>query len=385
MGLSLDPHRPSNTLIYDSIIIGGGPAGSTAALALARAGLTVAIFDGDSFPRNKLCGEFLSGEGVARLAAFGLEHQLASAGARPIRTVVVTAASGPRYEGPAPDGAVSLSRYQLDAMLIDEARASGADVFVGEPILDVVGDIAGGFAAVSGRRTVNSRSIVCAAGRSGRIVNNLRDERAKQRTSDQLVGFKRYFEGEMPDDRVELHAYSGGYCGLQRVENDTINACWVGRASSLREAGGKPSHMIESTFLQNAHLRERFDHMSACSDNVLAVSNLNFRPRTPVAGDVLMVGDSAGMIAPMCGDGMSMAIDSGVLASRLIEAFIGGQINGEELLARYAAVWKRTFLRRMWLGKILHRGMERTATCAAGIGICRAFPSVARVLTANTR
>lgn len=371
-------------MTYDAIIIGAGPGGSTAALALARAGLKVAIFDGDSFPRNKLCGEFLSGEGVAALGAFGLEDRLTSAGALPIKKVIVSAPSGRRYEGPAPAGAVSLSRYRLDTLLIDEVRASGAEVFVGEPIVAVEGDRANQFTATSGRRILKSRSLICAAGRNSRIVDQLRGRRAKP-DGDQLVAFKNYYTGDLPNGRVELHSFRGGYCGLQRVENDRINACWISRASSLREAGGKPRHMIEHTFRQNANLRGRLENMKRCSDDVLAVSNLDIQPKTPVAADVLMVGDSAGMIAPMCGDGMSMAIGSGLLASRLVEAFVGGQISGTELLTRYEAGWKKTFLRRLWVGALLHRGMERTVACETGIQICRSFPAVARWLTANTR
>lgn len=371
-------------MTYDSIVIGAGPGGSTAALALARAGLKVAIFDGDSFPRNKLCGEFLSGEGVATLAAFGLENRLAAAGAIPIRKVVVSAPSGRRYEGPAPDGAMSLSRFRLDALMIDEVRSSGAEAFIGEPIVTVNGDLAGQFAVTSGRRTLSARSVICAAGRNSRIVDQLRSKRAKPK-GDQLVAFKSYYTGDLPDDRVELHSFRGGYCGLQRVEDNRINACWISRASSLREAGGKPSHMVEHTFRQNANLRGRIESMTSCTDNVLAVSNLDLQPKTPVAADTLMVGDSAGMIAPMCGDGMSMAIRAGLLASRLIEAYIGGQISRTELLDRYEVGWKRTFLRRLWIGALLHRGMERTAACEAGIQICRLFPAVAHWLTANTR
>ncbi|MBT8401163.1 MAG: FAD-dependent monooxygenase [Rhodothermia bacterium] len=371
-------------MTYDAIIIGAGPGGSSAALALARAGLKVAIFDGDSFPRNKLCGEFLSGEGVAALASFGLEDRLASAGALPIRRVVVSGPSGCRYEGPAPDGAVSLTRYRLDALLIDEVRASGADVFLGEAILGVEGGIDRQFSAMSASGTVSARSVICAAGRSSRIVDQLRGGRSKPE-GDRLVAFKTYYKGDLPDSRVELHAFRGGYCGLQRVEDHRINACWVTRASTLRESGGKPAHMIEHTFSQNAHLRGRLKNMTACSDNVLAVSNLDFQPKTPVAADTLMVGDSAGMIAPMCGDGMSMAIRSGLLAGRLVEAFVGGQITGGALLDRYETEWKRTFLRRLWLGALLHRGMERTVACETGVRICRAFPAVGRWLTANTR
>ena len=380
----MDTHEPSRSVIYDVIIIGGGPGGSVAGIVLARAGLRVALLEKEVFPRDKLCGEFLSGEGYALLKSLGLGRRLSAVGAASVGFVVVTGSKGGRYRGAAPGGAISISRFRLDMALLDEARASGVDVFDGEAARRVEGELSSGFVVRSNGSEIESRAVVCAAGRHGRVINQIRGGRGRPGTR-RMVAFKTHYSGPMPPGRVELHAFMGGYCGVQRVENDLVNICWLSRASVLREAGGSPDSMLEYMQSQNRALRRRLERLRPRRHEFLAASPLDFSPRGPVASDVLMVGDSAGMIAPMCGDGMAMAMHSGALAASHLEGFLTGTLPAADLLAGYASAWKRSFLPRMRLARLLEVGMEREEWCSIGIKACNTLPALGQWLIRKSR
>ena len=121
---------------FDVIVIGGGPAGSTAAIVMARAGLRVHLVEKDEFPRHKLCGEFLSGDGTEILNKLQLDDTIISAGAIPINRCLVSSTTGARFEAHLPGRPLSLTRYRLDLALLDEARRSGSEVTTGSAVTD---------------------------------------------------------------------------------------------------------------------------------------------------------------------------------------------------------------------------------------------------------
>ncbi len=368
----------------DATIIGAGPAGSTAAILLSRSGLSVRLVDKDTFPREKLCGEFLSGEGVATLSAQGLEQRLQEAGARPVDRLLVTTRSGSRYESTLGTEAVAVPRNRLDAMLADEAMASGATLTTGESVQAVSGSFSEGFRLTTSSGEWRSRVVIGAFGRSSALMRLLEAPPSRE-TKDPLVAFKSHAAAVIDERVVELHGFNGGYCGLLGVGPDTVNICWITRASMLRSAGGKPHQMIDSVLRQNRYLNERLGDIAAGQLEFQAASQLTFRPRTTVVKDVFMVGDAAGMIAPMCGDGMAMAINSASLLAPLVEAYLGDRLKAEHVQALYDRAWYSRFAGRMWLGRLLHQGFMSNGASEIGVRLCRAVPSVGRVLISATR
>jgi flavin-dependent dehydrogenase len=353
-------------------------------MALARAGLTVALIEKDQFPRHKLCGEFLSGDGVEVLRSLQIDEVVRKEGAVPIRRCLVSSAGAEQFRADLPSQALSISRFRLDHTLLEEARRSGVEAFCGHRVSEIRGSLEEGFATRIDDRLVSSRVVVLACGRSSTLDRKLGLPPAVP-SQDPLVAFKAHHDGPCPEETVELHAFSGGYCGVQPVEQRRVNVCWITRASALRSAGGRPEEMVRRAFRENGLLAARVAALTRVTESYLAVSQLDLQPRKAVHGDLLLAGDSAGMIAPMCGDGMSMAMSSGVLAARLVEAYLYGGMSADEMKHRYQRAWRRTFNRRMWIGRFLHAGYERPNISDAAVRLCRRYPAIGNWLIRATR
>ena len=173
---------------YDAVVIGGGLAGCSTALQLARRGHEVLLAEQSTYPRHKLCGEFLSPEAQASFRRLGVLEAVHEAGASPINQTVLTAPNGTRSDHSLPDTALGLSRYQLDRLLFHRACAAGADGRSGTRVDSVDGTLEDGFTVTAGGNTVEARLVLGAYGRRGRLDRTLDRPFLDQQTP--YVGFK---------------------------------------------------------------------------------------------------------------------------------------------------------------------------------------------------
>lgn len=368
---------------YDVIIIGGGLAGSGAAAHLARRGHRVLLLEKETYPVHKLCGEFLSVEAQGLFERLGVLKAVHAAGAHPIDHTRVTTASGSVFESNLPGTALGLSRYVLDPLLFEHARAIGAEARDGTAVHSVRGDLDKGFEVETEAGFFSGRVVLGAYGRRGTLDRKL--ERPFLQETSPFVAFKAHFEGVEVPGVIELHAFRGGYCGLSHVEHGRLNACWITRQDVLKEAGGRPEAMIDQTLRQNPFLAERLRTMHRVFDSFLAVSQVSFRPKVPFAGDVCMIGDAAGMIAPMCGDGMSMALRTAEMTAPLVADLLDRKIVPGAFRSRYKQLWHEEFGVRMRLGRWMHHAYCRPALARVGVGACHRLPGLGRWLIRKTR
>lgn len=370
-------------MTYDVIVIGGGLAGCSTATHLARAGRRVLLLEKQRYPAHKLCGEFLSVEVQGLFQRLGVLGAVEAAGAHPIRHAVLTTLDGPTFETELPGTALGLSRFRMDELLARHAQAAGADVRDATPVRSVVGTLEDGFQVEAGGEHFEARTVVGAYGKRGTLDRKL--DRPFLQQQSPFVGFKAHFRGPDLSGRIELHSFPGGYCGMSHVEDELINVCWIGRVASLQEAGGRPEDMAEAILMQNAALAARLRAMEQVSEQFLAVSQVQFAPKTPWASDVCMVGDTAGMIAPMCGDGMAMALRAAEVAAPRLDRFLVGELMASELREAYAGAWRREFGLRMRLGRWLHHAYARPRVSRLGVAACRRLPRLGRWFVEHTR
>lgn len=368
---------------YDVIIVGGGLAGCTAATHLAEAGHRVAILEKGSFPRHKLCGEFLSPEVQDAFQSLGVIDDIRAAGSHDIDRACITSASGATFRCDLPGTAIGLSRYVLDELLFERARDAGAETYAGTRVTDISGSLDDGFTVASPDAQRTARVVLGAFGKRSTLDRKL-DRPFLQRSSD-LVAFKAHFLGPSVPRTIEIHTFPGGYCGISHVENDRVNVCWIGRADALQSAGGTPEKMIDASLRKNPHLDDRLREAERVTDTFYAVSQVSLDAKEPFTHDVCMIGDTAGMIAPLCGDGMAMAITSAELATPHVDRFLNGQSSAAAFRSGYRTGWTDAFGRRMRLGRLAHAAAMRPALAAAAVGFLRAAPMVGRWLVRNTR
>ncbi len=358
-------------MIHDVCIVGGGLAGSAAAIKARQAGLSVCLIEKSRGSRQKLCGEFLSPEGRSLLEHLGVLERLEAAGATTLERVRI-ANDTAEVSACIPGGALGISRNRLDAICLDEAYRQGAHIVRGHTVkmVDQVGKQI--LVCRSDDRIDRARFVVVACGRSSRLVNMLQGFQPD--IDSPYVAFKAHYRGLDLGKMIEMFPVRGGYCGMSMVEGELVNMCWIADKRLLQEAGGDPRMMLELMGKQNTELESRCHKLDRVDPAFCAASQLTFRPRMPVAGQIFFAGDSAGMIAPLCGDGMSMAIQSGIMAARIIAGALDGAVDDPQ--KRYKTEWLDEYSTRMRWGRWFHNFLVRPYATQFGMKAMRRLPGI---------
>ena len=377
-----------DAMIYDAIIVGGGLAGASLAAHLARRGRRVLLLEKRRLPADKLCGEFLSPEVAASLRRLGVLNAVRAAGAHPVTRARLTAASGASFESGLPGTALGFSRRHLDALLFENARRAGAAASDGTKVRAVEGRLGEGFSVeTAGGERFTGRLVFGAYGRRGLLDRKLARPFLEEEAP--LVAFKAHYDGARLggalDGVIEVHTFLGGYCGLTRVETGAVNVCWIARTSSLKDAGGGPAAMVQEALAQNPALAARMEAMERLGNGFEATSQVSLRTKSCFAGGVCMVGDAAGMIAPLCGDGMAMALRTAELAAPPAEAFLSGRHSASAFQRAYERRWQSAFRTRLRLGRLAHRSGVHPALASAVVRAFRLAPPLGRWFIRKTR
>lgn len=379
---------------FDAIIIGGGPAGASAAIHLAARGARVLLAEQKKFPREKLCGEFISPECLEHFTRLGVLERITEAGGARVSQTVFYAPSGrglavpSAWFGGGEGGALGLSRAEMDARLLARAKDAGVHVIEEAPLACVVvegGRVAGVRLHVAGEgvREYRARVTVDATGRQRTVARHAARELKAggdgerrvaapcehgegRRTRPSFVAFKAHLEGARGDGRTcEIYFYRGGYGGLNPVEGGLSNLCFIARARDVRERAGQAERVMREVLMRNrraaatlaeAHARTRW----------LAVSIESFGRRAPApALGLLAVGDAAAFIDPFTGSGMLMALESGELAARTVARWLEGpgrdsfdalsRDSFDALAREYRAAYAERFDARLRLCSALRR------------------------------
>lgn len=354
---------------YDVIIAGGGPAGASAAIHLSGCGARVLLVEQKTFPRAKLCGEFISPECVPHFERLGVAGGMLAAGPAKLTETVFYSRKGKSVSVPsawfgATGIALGLSRAEMDEQLLRRASDAGARVLEGTNVGDLILDndrVAG----LSVRRDGSEISYLApvtidATGRTralARRVGQPRNNTKPQRAS--LVAFKAHLENaRVAPGACEIYFYHGGYGGLSSIENGLSNLCFIASARQVRQAGADAERVMREVVCANRRAAYTLAHARTCTP-WLAVSLEGFgrHPVTPAMG-LLAVGDAASFIDPFTGSGMLMALESGELAATVISSHMTAIRSGAglaELETRYCAAYRKRFHSRLRTCSIMRR------------------------------
>jgi len=306
----------------DVAIVGGGPAGTAAAISAARAGLRTILFERGRFPRHKVCGEFVSAESHQLLAdLLGSDHALlktppAISGARMF-------SDGRCVEFSLGSAGWSISRHDLDAALWDAAKSSGVDCrelvtaeLVNKGSVTVQGSV------------VTAGSVLNATGRWSNL------KRPVTVPSPRWIGLKAHFTGEQAPPSTDIYFFEGGYCGVQPIGPNAVNASAMVRSDLATT--------LEEVFAAHPELSKRSRTWKQ-SFATLSTSPLIHAKPTPVCDGVVNIGDAAGFVDPFVGDGISLALRSGVLA---VQCAKNPGYYEQEYLRRFRGVFETAALAR---------------------------------------
>jgi flavin-dependent dehydrogenase len=372
---------------WDVAVIGGGVAGSTAAALLARHGLRVILMEKGAFPRQKVCGEFLSPEGADVLSRLGVWPQLDAQHLRRINGFTLTAGRRQtRHRLPSPGWGVS--RWLLDHELWEHAQRSGAVTRQRCPVVRVEGDFARGFSLTGqpfglSSTVIQARAVLCAAGRQGQPGAQGRTpyHRGKLR----FVGLKAHVQGMPLDRHVELHTIQHGYCGMVELTDDVTNlCCWV-EAEALRRAGGSPRRFLDAALRENPHLGARLQSLERLGISWTTTSYTSGRTADPVVSDIWNIGDCAAMVAPLTGDGMGMGLRAAELAATMMLKVFRQESTWRLATAEYARRWHSEFLPRLRWGRGLETLILEPRLAGLACGALRWLPPLLPQLYRWTR
>jgi flavin-dependent dehydrogenase len=271
-------------------------------------------------------------------------------GAKKINRFLLSTTRGKTIETKLPLGGFGVSRYTLDYFLLQKALANNCTV-----IQDTVSDVH--FENDIFHLTTNegneltAKMVIGAFGKRSNIDVKL--QRTFINNKSPFVAVKAHYIGEFPDDMVALHNFTGGYCGISQVENGNLNVCFISNYKSFQQYKNIESFQ-EEVLYKNPHLKSIFENAVPVFEKPLTISQISFSDKTTVEDHILMCGDAAGMIHPLCGNGMAMAIHSAKIASELIIDFLNAKIKSrQELEKAYELQWNTTFKKRIVTGRIL--------------------------------
>ena len=326
----------------DVLVIGAGPAGSIAALTLARAGVRVRLIDRATFPRDKLCGDTLNPGSLSILDRLGIGEPVRAC-ALPITGMTVTG-PGAQVSADYPDGlrGMSLTRRCLDQLLLGAAAAAGARVDTGVAVSDplVVDDrVVGVRLAGASSGELRARVVIAADGRGSRVA--ARVKLAAYAPAPRRWAFGAYFsQVARMSQRGEMHIRRGAYIGVAPLPGGLTNVSVVTDGhGALPTPRAEQQAIVRRALEADAMLRDRFAGATQVSP-VTVMGPLAVNARAAGCPGLLLAGDAAGFVDPMTGDGLRFALRGGELAA---QAALDELASGQPACVRLGMQRRREF------------------------------------------
>jgi len=289
--------------------VGGGLAGLTSALHLSKQGLKVLLIEKNQYPKHKVCGEYISNEVLPYFQALGFDPF--EVGAKKITDFQLSTPKNQSVSIQLPLGGFGISRYCIDAKLAKKAQQHGAQI-VHETVSDIQFEDELFTITTNKKQCFTAPLMIGSFGKRSNI--DVKMDRAFMKKPSPFLGVKAHYKGDFPENAVGLHNFKGGYCGISKVENDHINICYIADYQSFKQFKNI-GEFQEKVLNQNHFLKKAFDEYEMAFEKPLSISQVSFAAKAPVENHIIMCGDSAGMIHPLAGNGMSMAIRSAQMAS----------------------------------------------------------------------
>lgn len=365
---------------YDVAIAGGGLAGLALSIQLAEWGYSVVVFEQKKYPFHRVCGEYVSLESWDFLLELGIApHDM---DVSHITRLQVSLLNGKLLRLPLPLGGFGISRYELDHALAQSAIRSGVIIMENTKVNDMRWDEAASCFTITTSRQKFSARVACATygKRSNLDVQWKRRFAARTgREQKNYIGIKYHIKTKFHCDTIALHNFRNGYCGMVKIEGDRYCLCYLTTADNLQRADGSIDRLEKEILAENPGLKTIFENCEKLYSPV-AISQVSFEKKEQVEHRVLMIGDAAGMIAPLCGNGMSMALRGSKIAAGHIRKFLNGNISREQMEINYTADWRKAFAHRLRMGRVLQQLLNYPRL----VNMISRFPWLLKILIRQT-
>lgn len=334
-------------------IIGGGPAGSTAAAFLAEYGFNVCLFEKKNFPRETLCGEFLSLEVSSFLKQMNLYNEFISLQPNKIRSFRFFNDSGKSIYSKLNFYAFGLSRSLFDNLLLCNVKRKGVFVYQPAEVIKIVPtkNYVSLVIKNDDQNLINIKVnyLIAAYGKQNPLDNYLSRNFISYRSK--LNGIKFHLDKSelknFAEEEIQIYLGDDIYCGVNKVENNKVTFCFL---EDRNKEQPPPRKQLVELKKKNSAFKELFmenDEHIFDQLPVYGTGNIYFGKKNLIEEGVFMIGDAAGVIAPLAGDGIGIAMESGKLIAGLFDQKRKENFSDAKLKFQFVKKWNKLFSKRM--------------------------------------
>ncbi len=351
----------------DIVIVGGGLAGLMSSLLLTKAGLNVLLIEKKKYPFHRVCGEYISNEVVGflkRESLFPSELDPAD-----IKNFQLTSVNGASHSIELSLGGFGISRYTFDHYLVKKAEEHGVEIRQGTTVYDIVWDRNLFYLNLSYGRQIEAKLVIGSFGKRSNLDSSLKREFFTRKSP--FLAVKYHIRTDYPSDLITLHNFRDGYCGISRVEGGVYNLCYLSHRNNLKNTG-TIENMEQEVLYKNPFLKNLFENSDFIFEKPLVINEVSFSSKSLFKDKVIMCGDSAGMITPLSGNGMAMAIHSAKILTEVItKSSDKDGFNQKAIEVNYKREWDRNFSTRLLIGRLVQRLFGEITTSAIAVQILK--------------
>ncbi|MEN9550051.1 MAG: hypothetical protein RIR12_2642 [Bacteroidota bacterium] len=384
----------------DIAIIGGGLGGLTLAIEAAQHGYSIVVFEKETYPFHKVCGEYISYESWDYLERCGIP--LSSMQLPSIHQLTISDISGKQYDFDLPLGGFGISRYTLDNALANKAKELGVGLNTGEKVVGVSCEgeaISNGVEAKrvmgkgdirrmiveTGKQKVAARVVVGAFGKRSNLDIGWKRKFVQEHPGkiNNYIGVKYHLYYPNQTNTIALHNFKDGYCGISSIEDGKTCLCYLTTAANLVACNNQIPTLEKNILAANPRLKTILDNAERIYAQPEVISQISFARKEQVQNNIILVGDAAGMITPLCGNGMSMAMHAAHIAFGFIDQFLEHSIDRETMEIMYTKAWNNEFGFRTKTGRLVQRFFGGSATGLV-INLLHQYPKLSQKIISLT-
>jgi flavin-dependent dehydrogenase len=279
--------------------------------------------------------------------------------------------SGKTIKSKLPLGGFGISRFALDQYLYKKALENGC-IILQDQVENIFFEDNQFIINTTKAGVFKTEIVIGAFGKRSNIDQKMNRKFTKKKAY--WLAVKAHYSGKFANDVVGLHHFKGGYCGVSKVENEVINICYLADYKTFKEYKNITEYQ-NNIVSQNPHLKNVLENSTLLFEKPLTISQISFEKKQAVENHILMIGDTAGLIHPLCGNGMAMAIHSAKIVSELVVKFYNNEIKSRsELEKRYQLEWNLNFKERLATGRFLSSLLQKQKLSAILMYILIVFP-----------
>lgn len=367
-------------MITDVAIIGGGLAGLSLSIDLKKRGYAVVVIEKGNYPRHKVCGEYISMESHNYLMS--ICPSLANINLPQINKFKLSSTGKNEFNTTLDMGGFGISRYLLEELLFIEAKKNGVIFMLNTKAQDICLDSNKESCVIKTNTGNVSTSLVCNS--SGRKSNFEIKEKSKQHIETNYVGVKYHIMLNRDPNLIEVHNFPGGYCGISNIEENKVCLCYIVNSKKLNSVQNSIPKLEKEFLFKNSNLKKIFTDAKFIFKDPVTISGVNFLAKKTVSDNSFYLGDSAGSIAPITGNGMSMALRSASVLTNCIDDYFSKTITKQQLVSKYNSFWNNEFSTRIKLSRHFQKLSEHPFLTNVTIGLFNSVPALAKKVIKQT-